>query len=144
MERQVILAAAALALFGPLPAQACMSRYVSHHLLDEVPDNTPAGASVIRVHFTNRNPTQWQRGMPIRSGQGRIFVGIARRLDSRPGPAFPVYALASSCEPDFMPGARPLDRHALLVGRFAQVNGQRVFVALARHDTGRWEPFNRP
>jgi hypothetical protein len=141
MKRQFILAVAALALFGALPAQACMSRTLSHHLLDEVPDNTPAGASVIRVHFTNRNPARWQREMPIRTGQGRIFVGIARRLDGQPASAFPVYASASSCEPDFMPSPRPLDREALLVGRFVALGGQQVFVVLARDADGSWESF---
>ena len=144
MRRLVILASACLALFGAFPAQACMAVPLWHHLLDEVPDNTPTGASVIRVHFTNRNPAQWQRGMPIRTRQDRIFVGIARRLDGPPATAFPVYALASSCEPDFLPSPQPLDRQALLVGRFVQLNGRRVFVALARDPSGRWESFNRP
>jgi len=143
MRRIAIVASACLALFGAFPAKACMGP-LSHHLLDEVPDNTPGGASVIRVHFTNRDPAGWQRGMPIRTGQDRIFAGIARRLDGRPAPVFPVYALASSCEPDFLPGPQPLDRPALLVGRFVRLNGQRVFVALARRPSGRWESFTRP
>lgn len=117
---------------------------LSRHLFDEVPGNRPAGASVIRVHFTNRDPAQWQRGMPFRTRQGRIFVGIARRLDGPPLRAFPVYALASSCEPDFFPYELPLDRQARLVGRFAQVNGRLVFVALARHESGSWESLTRP
>lgn len=141
MKRRIVLASATLALFWAIPAQACMSITLSHHLLDEVPDNTPAGASVIRVHFTNRNPAQWQRGMPIRTERGHVFVGMARRLDGVPAPAFPVYARASSCEPDFMPSPQPLDRQTLLVGRFVQYNGRRVFVALARAEDGRWEPF---
>ncbi len=117
---------------------------LSRHLFDAVPEDTPGGASVIRVHFSNRDPARWQRGMPIRTGQGRIFAGIARRLDSRPASAFPVYALASSCEPDFMPASQPLELETLMVGHFVQLNGQRVFVALARLPSGRWEPFNRP
>ncbi len=144
MRRRVIIAGAALAFFGPLPAQACMSVSLSHHLLNEVPDNTPAGATVIRVHFTNRDPAEWQRNMPIRTAQGRIFAGMARRLDGRPASAFPVYARASSCAPDFMPDLRPLDLETLLVGRFVQLDGRRVFVALARGDSGGWESFDRP
>ena len=140
MRRLVIRASASLALFWAFPAQACMGP-LSYQLLNEVPDITPAGASVIRVSFTNRDPAQWQRGMPIRTRHDRIFVGIAWRLDGRPAPAFPVYALASSCYPDFMPGPQPLDRQALLVGRFVQLNGRRVFVALARMEDGSWERF---
>jgi len=143
MRRQIILASAVLALFGAFPAQACMGP-MSHHLFDAVPDNTPAGASVIRVHFTNRDPARWQRGMPIRTAQSRVFVGMARRLDGRPTSAFPVYARASSCEPDFVPYAGPLDRQALLVGHFVQFNGRHIFVALARHESRRWESFSRP
>lgn len=121
-----------------------MAASLGHHLFEAAPRNTPAGVSVIRVHFTNRDPAQWQHGMPIRTERGHVFVGMARRLDGGLAAAFPVYARASSCEPDFMPGLQPLDRLALLVGRFVQLNGRRVFVALARYDSGRWETFNRP
>ena len=143
MKRQAILALAVVLLSGASPAQACMGP-LSHHLLNAVPDNTPAGAFAIRVHFTNRDPSRWQRGMPIRTRQDRIFVGMARRLDRPSAPAFPVYALASSCEPDFMPGPQPLDRQGVLVGQFDQLNGRHVFVALARRGSGHWEAFNRP
>ena len=148
MKRRLSLAAiCALAAFVATPAWACFGPY-SRQLLDEVPDNAPAGTSVIRVDFTNQGAEvqAWRSRMPERlgsmserRGMRRWFVGIARRIDGHSDGVFPIYARISSCTPDFDgPQALPA-KQVYLVGRFRQIEGQRIFIVFARGADGEWE-----
>ena len=149
MKRRLSLViCCAVAAFATAPAQACFGPY-AHQLLNEAPDTLPTGATAIRVDFTNQDVgfQEWQRRMPVLMTplpEGRPLrhrlVGIARRIDGHSDDAFPVYARVTSCTPDLDPSER-LTRHAYLVGRFQQADGQRIFVALAREADGQWEPL---
>jgi hypothetical protein len=57
-----------------------------------------------------------------------------------PTARFRVFALVTSCTPDFdLNPSERLTRHTYLVGRFQQADGQRIFVALARGADGEFE-----
>ena len=142
MRRVILAALGALATLAATPAWACMGP-MAHHLLADIPDHTPSGTAVMRVELTNRGDAfrRWQARMPELDGW-RAFVGVARRIDGHGDDVFPVYALISSCTPDFFfdsPGQMELQ--TWLVGRFVELNGQRALVALSRSADGRWERF---
>jgi hypothetical protein len=142
--RFVLLAACAFVTLAATPASACFAPY-SRQLFEDVPD-APAGTAVIRVAFTNQGEEfrTWRGRVSATTGTSRMdrrrLVGVARRLDGQAGDAFPVYARVTSCTPDFDGDPPdPLDRHAWLVGRFQDLSGQRVFVAISRGADGEWE-----
>jgi hypothetical protein len=149
MRRLGLAAICALAAFAATPASACFAPY-AHQLLDEVPDNRPPAASVLRLDFTNHGAVfrEWQGRVPVILGTSRFdrrrFVGVARRIDGEGDGVFPVYARVTSCTPDFDYGDAPeaLRRRAYLVGRFVELGGQQVFVVLARGADGSWESFD--
>ena len=148
MRRRLgLLVFCALTAFAAAPARACFAPY-AHQLLDSMPDNPPAGASVIRVDFTNQGAAvqEWRGRVPATMGESRFdrrqLVGVVRRIDGQAADAFPIYARVTSCTPDFdVDPGESLTRRAWLVGRFVELGGQRVFVVLARGEGGRWEHF---
>jgi hypothetical protein len=131
--RQKLAILSLLAALAAGPAEACISGG-TQYLFDQVPDNAPAGTSVMLVEFTNQGAefSEWQARAPERAGERRL-VGIARRIDGFSGGAFPVYVLVTSCAHEFY-GEPPAlwERRAYLVGRFERLNGIEVFIARGR------------
>ena len=109
MRRLSLAALCAFAAFAAAPAQACMGP-IWHHFMDQPPGDFPAGVSGIWVDFTNENLERRQEegSMPVQLGAYRALVGSARLVDDPSGNSFPVYAINSSCMPDFFEAPRPL------------------------------------